>query len=70
MTMRKPFKSNPPTEKAPAIIVPQDNKRTFDARPKPGDDRRREDPRYRPAAHVDPILDDPQAETPKDNEEE
>jgi hypothetical protein len=66
--MRRPFKANPPAEKAPAPIVPQDNKRTFDARPKPGDDRRREDPRYRPAAHIDPVLDDPAAETVSEEE--
>ncbi len=69
MTMRKPFKSNPPAEKAPVVVMPQDHKRTFDARPKPGDDRRREDPRYRPAAHVDPVLDDPAAEKTDDSEE-
>ena len=69
MTMRKTFKANPPAVKTPAPVVPQDHKRTFDARPKPGDDRRREDPRYRPSAHIDPVLDDPQAETAAESEE-
>ena len=66
--MRKTFKANPQVAKTPAVEVPQDHKRTFDARPKPSDDRRREDPRYRPSSHVDPVLDDPQAMTAGESE--
>ncbi len=60
MIMRKKFTPNPPK---PAVAVgPRDDKRTFDMRPKPSDDRRREDPRFRPDQHVDPVpvLDDPE----------
>ena len=59
MTMRKTYKANPPKPAAPAL--PRDDKRTFDMRPKPTNDRR-DDPRYRPPQHVDPVLDDPEAD--------
>lgn len=61
MIMRKKFTPNPP--KPAAAVGPRDDKRTFDMRPKPSDDRRREDPRFRPDQHVDPVaptLDDPE----------
>jgi len=70
MTMRKTFKANPPAAKAaPAPDRPLDHTRTFDARPKPSDQRPHLDPRYRPSAHVDPVLDNPQAETTGESEE-
>ncbi|MDP3495173.1 MAG: hypothetical protein Q8R82_18850 [Hyphomonadaceae bacterium] len=70
MTMRKTFKANPPTPKVVIPVPPRDDKRTFDARPKPSDDRRREDPRYQPAVQREPVLDDPQAETSRDASED
>lgn len=42
----------------PPVYSPSDNTRTFDARPKPSDDRRREE-RVRPSQHVDQIVSDP-----------
>lgn len=54
-----PFKK---TEKAPSrsvlppIYTPSDTTRTFDARPKPSNDRRREE-RVRPTQHIDQIRD-------------
>lgn len=48
--------AKPPSEKAP--VTSPDNKRSFDARPKPSDDTRREE-RARPSQHVDPIPRDP-----------
>lgn len=70
MTMRKTFRSNPPVAKTVAPVAPRDDKRTFDARPKPSDDRRREDQRFTPRPATDPVLDDPQAETAKDESED
>lgn len=55
----KKFAANPPAAaKPPAPALPRDDKRTFDMRPKPSDDRRR-DPRDRPVPHIDPIQMDP-----------
>lgn len=42
----------------PPIYSASDNTRTFDARPKPSDDRRREE-RARPCQHVDQVVSDP-----------
>ncbi len=70
MTMRKTFRANPPVVKTVAPVVPRDNKRTFDARPKPSDDRRREDTRYQARPSTDPVLDDPQAETRTEESED
>ena len=42
----------------PPVYSATDTTRTFDARPKPSDDRRREE-RVRPSQHVDPIVRDP-----------
>jgi hypothetical protein len=57
-------KKPPPRNLAP--ITSPDAKRTFDARPKPSEDRRREDS-VRPTHHIDRArhnqgLDDPEAE--------
>jgi hypothetical protein len=41
-----------------APVTSSDNKRAFDARPKPSDDNRREE-RVRPTQHVDPAPRDP-----------
>ncbi len=41
---------------AKAPITSQDGKRSFDARPKPSDDTRREE-RVRPTQHIDRIVD-------------
>lgn len=41
-----------------APVTSSDNKRAFDARPKPSDDNRREE-RVRPTQHVDPAPLDP-----------
>lgn len=41
-----------------APVTAADNKRTFDARPKPSNDHRREE-RVRPTQHVDPAPLDP-----------
>lgn len=41
-----------------APVTSDDNKRSFDARPKPSDDHRREE-RVRPTQHVDPAPRDP-----------
>jgi hypothetical protein len=59
--MRKTFTANPPKPASP--VRPADTKRTFDARPKPSDDRRREDPRLRPERHIDQMFDKPDADT-------
>lgn len=42
----------------PPVYSPSDTTRTFDARPKPSDDRRREE-RARPTQHVDQFVADP-----------
>lgn len=42
----------------PPVYSPTDTTRTFDARPKASDDRRREE-RARPSQHVDQIVRDP-----------
>ena len=42
----------------PPVYSPTDTTRSFDARPKPSDDRRREE-RARPSQHVDQIVRDP-----------
>jgi hypothetical protein len=55
---KKSFKPNPPVQKGPVLAPSIDTTRTFDARPKPSDDRRREE-RFRPDQHVDPIVSDP-----------
>lgn len=55
---RKSTKPTPPEKKGPPLASPTDTKRTFDARPKPSDDRRREE-RMRPDQHIDPIVTDP-----------
>lgn len=60
MTFKKKFAAAAPAPRAPAPPhSPADDKRTFDMRPKPSESRRREDPRYRPAQHVDPVVTDP-----------
>ena len=46
----QPLPKSAAASKAP--IATQDNKRSFDARPKPSDDRRREE-RARPGQHID-----------------
>lgn len=54
-----PFrKSEKPQSKGslPPIYTSADTTRTFDARPKPSDDRRREE-RVRPGQHVDQVGD-------------
>ena len=65
MAMRKKFTANPPKAAKPGPPrPPADNKRTFDMRPKPSDDRRREDPRdraIRPTDAPEKLL-DPEAE--------
>ncbi len=69
---KKTFSSNAPADgkpagrsspgKTPAVskapVTSSDNKRAFDARPKPSDDNRREE-RVRPTQHVDPAPRDP-----------
>lgn len=67
--MRKTFKANPQGSKEPVVERPLDHTRTFDARPKPTDQRPHLDPRYRPSAHVDPVLDDPQAEPANESQD-
>jgi hypothetical protein len=57
-TFKKSSRSTPPEKKGPPLSSPTDHKRTFDARPKPSDDRRREE-RARPEQHIDPIVSDP-----------
>ena len=64
MTMRKTFTANPPKPPKPGPPrTSDDNKRTFDMRPKPSDYTRREDPRDRAIRPTDPkpekLLDDP-----------
>jgi hypothetical protein len=64
MTRTKKFTANPPKPVASAPPrTAADNKRTFDMRPKPSDDRRREDPRDRFIRPTDPapekLLDEP-----------
>lgn len=60
MTFKKKFAAKPSEPRAPEPPrTAADNKRTFDMRPKPSDDRRREDPRSRPLQHVDPVVSDP-----------
>lgn len=55
--MATPYKKSVPKPPAESTLVlsPRSDKRTFDMRPKPGNDRRHEDPRYRPSAHIDPV---------------
>jgi hypothetical protein len=50
----QPLPKSAAASKAP--IATQDNKRSFDARPKPSDDHRREE-RIRPTQHIDRIVD-------------
>ncbi len=67
-TFKKTYKPNEKAApKGPPISDPSDTKRTFDARPKPSDDRRREE-RTRPGQHIDEarggkLLDDADGET-------
>jgi len=57
--MYKKFTANPPAAaKPPAPVLPRDDKRTFDMRPKPSDPNRR-DPRERPVPHIDPVQAEP-----------
>jgi hypothetical protein len=62
MTMRKPFAAAPPKPPKPGPPrTSDDNKRTFDMRPKPSDDKRRPDPRdraIRPSDTPEKLLDD------------
>jgi len=52
-TFKKTYKPNEKVApKGPPISAPGDTKRSFDARPKPSDDRRREE-RARPGQHID-----------------
>jgi hypothetical protein len=66
MTMRKPFASSPPRPGKPGPPrTSDDNKRSFDMRPKPSDDKRRPDPRdraIRPSDTPEKLLDDDPAE--------
>lgn len=68
-TFKKPVKPPGPPGAKPPVYLPSDTTRTFDARPKPSDDRRREE-RARPSHHIDEVsdpLDTPDdAETPED----
>lgn len=58
-TFKKAYKPNAKAPlKGPPISSPSDKTRTFDARPKPSDDRRREE-RARPTQHIDPAPTDP-----------
>ena len=56
-TFKKTVKPASSGAKAP-VYSPTDTTRSFDARPKPSDDRRREE-RARPSQHVDQIVRDP-----------
>lgn len=56
-TFKKAAKPAPSGVKPP-IYSPSDTTRTFDARPKASDDRRREE-RVRPSQHIDRIVRDP-----------
>ncbi|MEQ1608789.1 MAG: hypothetical protein ABL956_07475 [Hyphomonadaceae bacterium] len=57
--MYKKFTANPPVGAKPAApVLPRDDKRTFDMRPKPSDPGRR-DPRERPIPHIDPVQSEP-----------
>lgn len=49
---RKPNVGRPVKETVKAPVTSPDNKRSFDARPKPSDDNRREE-RARPGQHID-----------------
>ncbi len=52
-TFKKTYKPNEKAApKGPPISDPSDTKRSFDARPKPSDDRRREE-RELPSQHID-----------------
>jgi hypothetical protein len=66
MTMRKPFAAAPTRPGKPGPPrTSDDNKRTFDMRPKPSDDKRRADPRdraIRPSDTPEKLLDDDPAE--------
>ena len=64
---KKTFKPNPPAQKGPPLSSPTDHTRSFDARPKPSDDRRREE-RFRPDKHVDPVVSDPLDAVPGDED--
>lgn len=62
------YKKSPPKAATPKTLPPQtsaDNKRSFDARPKPSNDRRRDD-NARPTHHIDEsrqrLLDTPPGE--------
>ena len=67
---KKTFRPGPPAgSKGPPLSSPNDNKRTFDARPKPSDDRRREE-RLRPQHHIDPVVTDPLDATEEQPEDE
>ena len=58
-TTKKPFAGkSAPVRKSFAPITSSDTKATFDARPKPSNDRRREDS-VRPAQHYDRMPADP-----------
>jgi hypothetical protein len=56
-TFKKTVKPASSGARAP-VYSPSDTTRTFDARPKASDDRRREE-RARPSQHVDQIVRDP-----------
>ncbi len=56
-TFKKSVKPASSGARAP-VYSPSDTTRTFDARPKASDDRRR-DERARPSQHVDQIVSDP-----------
>lgn len=57
-TFKKTYKPNEKAApKGPPISLPSDTKRSFDARPKPSDDRRREE-RSRPGQHIDQAPED------------
>lgn len=56
---KKPFRANPPAPAQPAAPrTAADKTRTFDARPKPSDNTRR-DERGRPSLHIDRKVEDP-----------
>lgn len=66
---KKTFKPNPPADRGPPLTSSTDHKRTFDARPKPSDDRRREE-RARPESHIDRTISDPLDEPEAASDEE
>jgi hypothetical protein len=62
MTTFKKAPKPAPNFVRPPVYSPADTTRSFDARPKPSDDRRREE-RARPSQHVDQVVSDPLDQT-------